>query len=49
MCCICIHADGSDGGGDEEDVLYADRIPRSFLQLVVSLVSVSIIACVGGK
>ena len=46
MCCMCIYIDDSNGG-DEEDGLH--RIPRSFLQLVVSLVSVSAKACLGGE
>ena len=42
-----VYTDGNNGSGDEEDALY--RIPRSFLQLVVSLVSVSAKACLGGE
>ena len=41
MCTVCVAHVHTDGSDDEEGVnqMYTSRIPRSFLQLTVSLVS----------
>ena len=39
MCTACVCLVRIDDSADEEHVVYADRIPRSFLQLTVNLVS----------